>query len=104
MVQDMRQLALNFLYNKLDGQGDAETWYGNMRNNEMEKLFPYLIEAARDSMADKYYVLYPDPDDERVAVLEQRVFKDGDGPKLPFCSINGLPIACARPNYQEKLL
>ena len=89
MIQDMRQLALDFLYNELNGQGDAETWYSNTRENEMEKLFPYLIEAARDSMADNYYVLYPDPDDKRIAVLEQRIFKDGDGPKLPFVQSTG---------------
>ena len=89
MIQDMRQLALDFLYNELDGQGDAEAWYRSMRENEMGKLFPYLIEAARDSMAENYYVLYPDPNDESVAVMEQRVFKDGDGPKIPFVQSTG---------------
>ena len=89
MIQSIRQLALDFLYYELDGQGDTEAWYRNVRQNDIGQLFPYLVEAARDSMASNYYVLYPDPNDEQAAVLEQRVFKDGDGPKLPFVQSTG---------------
>ena len=89
MIQTMRQLALDFIYHKLNGQGDAETWYRDVRQNDMGKLFPYLVEAARDSLADNYYVLYPDPNDARVAVLEQRVRKKEDELKLPFVQSTG---------------
>ena len=89
MIQDIRQLALDFLYNELGGQGDAEAWYSSTRDGEMERLFPYLIEAARDSLAENYYVLYPDPEDERVALLEQRVRKAEDTAKLPFVQSTG---------------
>ncbi len=85
----MRQLALDFLYNELNGSGDEETWYRDVRENNMGALFPYLVEAARDSMAGNYYVLYPDPNDEQVAVLEQRVRKDEDTAKLPFIQSTG---------------
>ena len=84
MIQAMRQLALDFLYNKLNGQGDAETWYRSTRNDEMEKLFPYFIEKPRDSLADNYYVLYADPSNREIAILEQRVRKEEDTAKLPF--------------------
>ena len=81
----MRQLALDFLYDELSGTGDQETWYQNLRQNNMGALFPYLIEAARDSLADNYYVLYPDPNNTDVAILEQRVFRSKeDTKKLPF--------------------
>ena len=89
MIQAMRQLALDFLYNELNGSGDEEVWYRDMRENDMGALFPYLVEAARDSMASNYYVLYPDPDDEQVAVLEQRVRKDEDDTKIPFVQSTG---------------
>ena len=89
MIQTVRQLALDFLYYELGGQGDTETWYRELRRNDMGKLFPYLVEAARESLADNYYVLYPDPNDARVAVLEQRVRKREDGLKLPFVQSTG---------------
>ena len=85
----MRQLALDFIYHELNGQGDAETWYRDVRQNDMGRLFLYLVEAARDSLADNYYVLYPDSSDSRVAVLEQRVRKKEDEPKLPFVQSTG---------------
>jgi CRISPR-associated protein Csh1 len=40
-------------------------------------------------MATNYYVLYPDPNDERIAVLEQRELKEEDKPKLPFVQSTG---------------
>ncbi len=89
MIQAMRQLALDFLYNELKGQGDAELWYRDTRENELEKLFPYLVEKARDSLADNYYVLYADSDNDEVAILEQRVFKAEDESKLPFVQSTG---------------
>ena len=89
MIYAMRQLALDYLYDTLGGSGDAETWYRNLRETEMAALFPYLVEAARDSMAENYYVLHPDPQDERVAVLEQRERKDEDKDKLPFVQSTG---------------
>lgn len=89
MIQAMRQLALDFLYSELEGQGDAELWYQSTRENELEKLFPYLVEKARDSLAGNYYVLCPDPNDDEVAILEQRVFKPEDESKLPFVQSTG---------------
>ncbi len=85
----MRQLALDFLYSELKGTGDTEEWYRQLRRDKMEVLFPYLIEAARDSMASNYYVIYPDEFDDNIAILEQRVFKEGVSNKLPFVQSTG---------------
>ncbi len=85
----MRQLALDFLYYELQGSGDTETWYRELRKNKMELLFPYLIEAALGSMASNYYVIYPDKFDDNVAILEQRVFREEDSNKLPFVQSTG---------------
>jgi CRISPR-associated protein Csh1 len=85
----MRQLALDFLYNELAGTGNEEDWYRDLRQNNMGALFPYLVEKARDSMSENYYVMYPDPNDERVAILEQRVRKEEDEAKLPFVQSTG---------------
>lgn len=89
MIEAMRQLSLDFLYHELAGEGDAESWYRSIREQQAEHIFPYLVEAVRDSMASNYYVLYPDPNDEQAAVLEQRELKDEDKPKLPFVQSTG---------------
>jgi len=89
MIGTMRQIALDYLYNKLGGTGDSETWYQNLRNNEMKKLLPYLIEAPRDSMAKHYYVIVPDPNDRYTAILEQREMKKEDTLRLPFVQSTG---------------
>lgn len=89
MIGAVRQLALDFLYHELDGEGDAETWYRQVRDTHMDKLFPYLVEAPRESGADNYYVICPDPHDDEIAVLEQRVLKTADATKLPFVQSTG---------------
>jgi CRISPR-associated protein Csh1 len=89
MIQAMRQLALDFLYHELAGEGDAEAWYLTMREQNMGQLLPYLVESVRESMARNYYVLYPDPKDAQVAVLEQRELKEEDKLKLPFVKSTG---------------
>jgi len=89
VIESIRQLSLDFLYHELGGEGDAELWYRSVREQEAELIFPYLVEAVRDSMASNYYVLYPDPNDEQVAVLDQRELKDEDKSKLPFVQSTG---------------
>jgi CRISPR-associated protein Csh1 len=90
MLEDMRQLALQHLYKELDGTGEPEVWYNDLRANAPEKLFPFLIEAARDSMAKNFYVLLPDPQDPDTALLEAREFIASlHGDKLPFVQSTG---------------
>lgn len=97
MILEMRQLALDFLYNELKGVGEAEEWYIRLRENRMEVLLPYLIESAKDSMATNYYVMYPHMNDNKVAVLEQRVFKQEDANRLPFVQSTGSQSASLGP-------
>jgi CRISPR-associated protein Csh1 len=104
MIQAMRQLALDFLYNELGGTGNEEDWYRDLRQNNMGALFPYLVEKARDSMSGNYYVLYPDPNDTQVAILEQRVLRDEDKPKLPFVQSTGSQSPALGPVIKRSFL
>ncbi len=104
MIQAMRQLALDFLYNELEGRGNEEDWYRDLRQNNMGALFPYLVEKARDSMSENYYVLYPDPSDNKVAVLEQRVRKEEDEAKLPFVQSTGSQSPNLGPVFKRSFL
>lgn len=89
MLEAMRQLSLHHLYHRLDGEGEAEEWYRRLRQEAPEKLFPYLIEPTRESMAKNYYVLFPDPHDPQVAVLEGRELRPEDAQRLPFVQSTG---------------
>lgn len=94
MLEAMSQLALDFLREELpDDTGDKSEpweWYQEVRDKRPELLFPFLVEAARDSMAPNYYLLRADKEDPSTAVLEQREFKRGeDETKLPFVQSTG---------------
>ncbi len=93
MLDAMSMLALDYLREQLpDGLGeeaDPWAWYLRVREEKPELLFPYLIEAPRDSMSPNYYVLKADPQDSDIAVLEQRERKPGDELRLPFVPSTG---------------
>lgn len=90
MLEIMRQLAIQHLYEKLDGTGDPETWYRDTHAQRLDLLLPYLTEEARESMAGNYYVLSADPHDPTVAILESREFeRERDGRLLPFVKPTG---------------
>lgn len=89
MLESMRQLALHHLYRALEGAGDPDEWYRSLRREAPERLFPFLIEPARESMAKNYYVLFPDPHDPQVAVLEGRELRPEDAGRLPFVQSTG---------------
>lgn len=89
MLESMRQLALHHLYRSLEGAGDPEEWYRSLRREAPERLFPFLIEPARESMARNYYVLLPDPLDPQAALLEQRELRPQDAQRLPFVQSTG---------------
>lgn len=90
MLETMRQLAVQHLYEDLDGTGDPEAWYRDTHAHRLAVLLPYLTEEARESMAGNYYVLSAEPDDPAMAVLEGREFAgERDGPLLPFVKPSG---------------
>jgi CRISPR-associated protein Csh1 len=89
----MSQLALDYLRERLpDETGDKSRpweWYLRVREERPDVLFPYLVEAPRDSMSPNYYVLKADPQDSDVVVLEQRERREGDELRLPFVPSTG---------------
>lgn len=93
MLDAMSKVALDHLRDRLqDGSGDGIDpweWYLRVREEQPELLFPYLIEAARGSMAPNYYLLSADPEDDGVAVLEPRERREGDELRLPFVPSTG---------------
>ena len=93
MLDAMSALALDYLREQLpDSLGDESNpweWYLRVREESPELLFPYLIEAPRDSMSPNYYVLKADPQDSDVAILEQRERREGDEMRLPFVPSTG---------------
>lgn len=63
MFMAMRTLALDFLFQELQGRDtppdELEEWYQNLRVASPERLFPYLVEDTE--RADKIYVIQQPP-------------------------------------------
>ncbi|CAN5707574.1 hypothetical protein BH24ACT22_BH24ACT22_02740 [soil metagenome] len=93
MLDAMTALALDYLKQQLPddlvNEQDSWEWYLRVREEHPESLFPYLIEAPRDSMSPNYYILKADPKDSDVAILEQRERKEGAELLLPFVPSTG---------------
>ena len=92
MLEAMRDLALDFLWSQVKGQGEVpdnlNAWFKDMRAQKPEQIFPYLVEASEN--IEKYYTLSPDPDDADLAILEVADFQKGDNTKkLPFNQASG---------------
>jgi CRISPR-associated protein Csh1 len=95
MLEAIRELALDFLHDKLGGRADEspEIFYKRIRATEPERLFPFLVENSEEEGDGKdrprYYTLGPAEDDPNVAVLEACELKAGDSAKLPFNQSSG---------------
>jgi CRISPR-associated protein Csh1 len=110
MLEAMRELALDFLHDKLGGKADEspEAFYNRIRATAPERLFPFLVENVEkkakkrggkrakakpeDAVGDEahhYYTLGPAGDDPTVAILEVLDMKAGDAAKLPFNQPSG---------------
>lgn len=98
MLEAMKQLALDFLWNH-EGSGeppdDLESWFKDFRQNAPEKLFQYLVESTE--RMERYYTLSPDKEDPDLAVLEALDFKESDNIKLPFNQSSGSQGAALGP-------
>lgn len=103
MLDAMRQLALSRLWLDLDGghSPDPEAWYRDLRQCDLARLFPYLVEDVDDEGKGKetprYYTLSSDPIDATVAVLEPHEMKPADASKLPFNKPSGSQSAALGP-------
>lgn len=85
----MRQLALDWLRQELNGGGqvDSEDWYQRLQEGEASRIFPKLVEPLEK--IERFYTLRPDLDDPSVAVLEVHDLRDGDAIRVPFNQPSG---------------
>ncbi len=93
MLKTMYNLSLDFLYYELRRNGEPDDpleWYIFVREEDPLRIFPYLMESPKESMATNFYVLFPSPEDETTAILEQREFDpDKHTQKIPFIKPTG---------------
>jgi len=95
MLEAMREMALDFLQDKLGGSADEspEATYKRIRATRPERLFPFLVESIEkeEDSKDKprYYTLSPAEDDPTIAVLEVYELRASDAAKLPFNQSSG---------------
>jgi len=104
MLEAMRRLALDALWVELDGakHPDPEAWYRELRQNDLGRLFPKLVEdvgeaASTSKDTSRYYTLRADPDSHDTAILEAHELKPGDAAKLPFNQPSGSQSAALGP-------
>lgn len=95
MLESMRQLALDWLQERLDGKGDPEAWYGGVRAANAGDLFPWLVESS--DKITRYYTLRADPEALDTAILELHEVRDGDALRLPFNQPSGSQSAALGP-------
>lgn len=102
MLEAMRQLALDTLWNELNGgqSPNPEDWYRELRAQDMGRLFPYLVEDVEQTGGkdkQRYYTLRADPEHDDTAILQVHEFKEGDAGKLPFNQPTGAQAAALGP-------
>ncbi len=100
----MRRIALDYLWVEFDGakSPDPEAWYRDLRQNDLRRLFPKLVEDVDQSGAAtkdtaQYYTLRAAPESADTAILEACEFKPGDAEKLPFNQPSGSQSAALGP-------
>ena len=86
MISSMRTLALDYLFDKLGDKSnpplDLEQWYLNLRKNNPELIFPFLVENI--SNIKKVYILYPDKTDPDLVNIKGEEITEEKASKLPF--------------------
>ena len=82
MLQDIRQLSLQSLAQRLNHEGELESWYKDLREKNAQKLLPLLVEAP--DLDGNFYTLKADSGDPDLAILEAEQIKESDRSKLPF--------------------
>jgi len=78
MINAMRTLALDYLYDKIGDRvnppQDLEQWYYDLRVNHPEKLFPFLVESGEN--IEKIYVLEKDVDENTIRLVVEDMTKE----------------------------
>lgn len=102
----MRSLALDYLIQEIGARSipdDAEEWYSNLRKNEPEKLFPYLVEDS-GKLERVYIIEQEDSDSAFLTVMDVIDGKFGEGctgDKLPFMRPSGPQSAQVGPVFKR---
>lgn len=100
MIKAIYQLALDYLYFNHRHDNEPETpgeWYSFIREKDISRIFPFLVEASRGSMANNFYILFPAPHDKATAILEKIEFSEEHLLKLPFVQSTGSQSAALGP-------
>ena len=86
MINAMRTLALDYLFDKLGDKDNPpqnlEEWYYKLRTDHPERLFPFLVEDVSD--IEKIYILYPDKTDFSMVNMDVEDMTTEKVRKLPF--------------------
>lgn len=102
MLEAMRQLALDYLFEELgDGEQPANltAWFREMRADQPERLFPYLVEDI--GRVKELYTLAPDTGDEQILNLTLREVTDDLMLALPFMRPSGSQGAQVGPVFKR---
>lgn len=90
MLEAMRQLALDYLFKELGNSmppADIEKWFHHLRHDHPEKLFPFLVEDSEK--VKEVYIIEPDPNDSKLALLSAKEMTSALGTCLPFMRPSG---------------
>jgi len=102
MLEAMRQLALDYLFKEL-GNGvppaDLDEWFRNLRHDHHEKLFPFLVEDPEK--VKEVYIIEPDPNDSKLALLSATEMTTAVGTCLPFMRPSGPQGAQVGPVFKR---
>jgi len=90
MINAMRTLALDYLFDKLGDKDNPpqnlEEWYHKLRTDHPEQLFPFLVESGEN--VKKIYILEKDIDQDTVRLFPEDMTEEKVG-WLPFMRPSG---------------
>ena len=90
MLEAMRTLALDFLFEKLGDKNspdkNLEKWYQDLRVAHPEKLFPFLVESGEN--IEKIYILEEDTDKDTLRLIAEDMTEE-KARYLPFMRPSG---------------
>ena len=90
MINAMRTLAMDYLFDKLGDKNnplqDLEEWYRDLRNNHLQRLFPFLVESGEN--IEKVYILERDVEEDMVRLVPEDMTEE-KATWLPFMRPSG---------------
>lgn len=104
MLEEMRSLALDFLFKSLgtgDPPSDLHKWFRQIRQEKSSALLPFLVEAG--DKIERVYILRPNKRDgsqQREAdsiILDAEDFTKDKQSRVPFVSLSGAQSAAVGP-------